>query len=824
MYKYFILFISYFFLTFHGQAQISEGGIPPSFSFHIKSNDIEFIQLQKPDMESIWHEDDSNEAKDKPYRVGVSVPFEQSIYTTGTWQTLPNGEKLWQLHIKIPDAQALGVYFSEFHLPYGAKLFIYNPDHSMLIGAFTYKNNNKYNDFATQLIGGDEIILELVTPAKIDQSLKLTISELAYNYRNFNYFQWKEDVVRSGSCQVNINCSPEGDNWQDEKKGVARMYMKNGSNYFLCSGSLINNAKQDCTPYFLSAAHCSEDENGKMVSAEDLRKWIFYFNYEASTCDGTSGSFSQSVKGCQFRAKAKNNPGSKSDMLLLELFDNPATEYDVYYNGWDRNNTESTSGVGIHHPAGDIKKISTYTKKLANYANTHWKVYWAATSNGHGTTEGGSSGSPLFNSKGEIVGTLTGGTSGCDGDEDKPDIYGKMWYHWDQNGTHDYEQLKPWLDPDNTDVTTMSGQYCNNFPPAANIWADKQDILPGTSVSFRDVSSGEPTSWYWTFGDGTTSTTQYPSHTYTKEGNYAVSLKVTNDNGNDTEIKYNYIHVQRGPCIFLHYDNFADSTYTPTLYYSVDTEGNRNGYMSGNNSYGDLAKADYFSTSSTYNYVDSVYIWFGYASDGGHNTDVEISVWQETGDTVGNKLGSSTIPLSTIVSDVNNSQLTAVDMPNISVSTSFFVGITLPNGSGDTVAIVTNKEDESNPNTAWEQSANGSWSAYEDTWGHKMTHAIFPIVCSDDIGFETIPNTNDVLGVYPNPNNGIFELNYHSETHHHFSITLMTEDGKTIYSQSFSNNATTFEKQFDFSSLSTGIYILKLQNKTGVLNYKVIIH
>ena len=63
------------------------------------------------------------------------------------------------------------------------------------------------------------------------------------------------------------------------------------------------------------------------------------------------------------------------------------------------------------------------------------------------------------------------------------------------------------------------------------------------TVSFTDQSIGNPTSWSWNFGDGNTSTAQNPSHTYTAEGDYTVSLTATNGTGSDTMTKLDYISV-----------------------------------------------------------------------------------------------------------------------------------------------------------------------------------------------------------------------------------------------------------------------------------------
>ena len=130
----------------------------------------------------------------------------------------------------------------------------------------------------------------------------------------------------------------------------------------------------------------------------------------------------------------------------------------------------SPVGVTIHHPAGDIKKISTYTTPVessqwSGTSGTHWQVYWSETETNWGVTEGGSSGAPLYDNTGKIIGALTGGQAACEPDgsgsgtgPDQPDYYGKFSYSWDQNGNDPSQQLKYWLDPINAGITSLPGK------------------------------------------------------------------------------------------------------------------------------------------------------------------------------------------------------------------------------------------------------------------------------------------------------------------------------------------------------------------------------
>jgi PKD repeat protein len=80
--------------------------------------------------------------------------------------------------------------------------------------------------------------------------------------------------------------------------------------------------------------------------------------------------------------------------------------------------------------------------------------------------------------------------------------------------------------------------------------ANRTLISPGMSVSFTDRSTGGPTAWAWTFGDGATSTSQSPSHTYAAAGTYDVALTATfaAPTGDITVTKVAYIRVQTGLC------------------------------------------------------------------------------------------------------------------------------------------------------------------------------------------------------------------------------------------------------------------------------------
>lgn len=152
------------------------------------------------------------------------------------------------------------------------------------------------------------------------------------------------------------------------------------------------------------------------------------------------------------------------------------------------------------------------------------------------------------------------------------------------------------------------------------------------------------------------------------------------------------------------------------------------GYVSGNNEYGDLAKANFFQNSHELS-ISGVLMDFAVATGSGE--DIEIAVWNSNGadNSPGTKMASEMIPLSDIVNDVMNNQTNYIPFTSpVSATSSFYVGVMLPQMPGDTLALWTNTDGDTNPTTAWELWDSNEWYDYAYSWGLNVSHAIFPIV------------------------------------------------------------------------------------------------
>ena len=488
-----LLALIWFSYPYKAECQLTLGGTPPSFSYNLPRDLSGKTQVSPPDLTITRQED---VIYPSPYRFGIVLPVDVSPDHSGNWTTLPDGIQIWRATVSSPGALALSAYFDRFHIPDGGKLFIYNSDKSQVIGAFSSMNNSRSGFFSTELIAGDEMTLEYVQPKGSDQVPQLHLNEITFAYRGVGFLD--KNVYSpgaAGNCEVNVNC-PEGIDWQDQKKGVTRIHVKRDGHTYWCSGSLVNNTKIDNVPYILTANHC-----GYNSSAQELQQWVFYFNYESPDCVATGYPDLESLVGATLKAHSGDQLTVGSDFYLVRMNENIPDSFHVFYNGWSRSEDfPSPSGVGIHHPGGDLKKISTYKNALesstwmGNPGLTHWQVVWAQTISGHGVTEGGSSGSPIFDNNGRIVGTLSGGESLCDSIHlNSPDYYGKFSWAWQSDGNDSTSRLKDWLDPGSTNLYILDGRYTDSVDP---IIPPQQAIYPNpfkdfVTISMKEVNNGE---------------------------------------------------------------------------------------------------------------------------------------------------------------------------------------------------------------------------------------------------------------------------------------------------------------------------------------------
>jgi PKD repeat protein len=489
-----------------------------------------FLMLPSPDLAKLQLED--SKTIGGAYRYGIQVPVDSlrldaANTAGGTWVTQKDGSLRWSRDIVSPGALTLDFHFSKLQLPIGASLFIRGEGkgNEREISADALSGNGQ---FWSPYVLGERATLEVRVPAAARDKLVLELASVTHGYRGL--FERAEGLEKSGSCNVDTIC-PTGDAWRDQIDSVGHYTFSQGNSSYVCTGTLIGNTALNTTPYFLTANHC-------VSTATVAGTIVVYWNYQSSTCrtPGSSASGSPLSKTIATHSQSGTTliaTNAASDFALLRLNASVPTAANPYFSGWDATGSTPSSAAGIHHPAGHEKRIAIEDQALQVSAygggtgTTHWRVVdWD-----QGTTEGGSSGSGLWDQNKRLVGQLHGGSAACG--NNLSDYYGRISQSWAGGGTN-ATRLSVHLAPSSS-ATTLNGYRpggTGNTPPTANY----SFTVSGLTASFSDSSTdsdGSIASRSWNFGDGTTSTATSPSKTYSAAGTYTVTLTVT-DNGGAT--------------------------------------------------------------------------------------------------------------------------------------------------------------------------------------------------------------------------------------------------------------------------------------------------
>jgi lysyl endopeptidase len=523
--------------------QVTDLGGPMSSNSKVTLHPVvNAVEMASFDLASVIAANAANAAeKIGPFMFGYEHAVSHDLNNSGEWETLNNGSRIWRLKVKSAGALSLNFIFTDFNLPQGGNVYIYTPDKSMVQGAYTYDNNNKSNSLGTELIKGEVAIIEYHEPADQIGVGRLQLGTVVHGYIDINNW-FPEKVNESGACNLDVIC-PDGLPYDLESRSVARILNGGG----LCTGTMIADVPQSGTPYFLTADHCGP---GSMGSA------VFRFNYNSTICGSQSATNSVAPSQNNFingsSLKANN---ATSDFGLLELNSIPPVSYNVTFAGWDNSGVIPTSAVGIHHPSGDVKKISfdddplTRTAYGGGAGTAEWRIEaWERNT----TTEGGSSGSGLWDENNRLVGQLHGGQANCSNSIN--DYYGALTISW--NGSSSANRLKDWLDPQNTGAITMDGYdpnqpqvavdagfqgavspeaiaYCSGYvDPVVTLKNFGANALISVTISYN-VDGGTVGTYNWTgnLNSGATENVTLPTIWFTGSGSHTFNSSTSNPNG-----------------------------------------------------------------------------------------------------------------------------------------------------------------------------------------------------------------------------------------------------------------------------------------------------
>lgn len=841
-------------------AQIQgNGGIPKSIKT-VTSSQLKTVQFPEPDIEALRAEDAVNDIeKTGPWRFGYNNDTWMNMENSGEWFDLANGGKVWMIRLNCQKALTVNLTFENLVIPEGNELYVYNEDKSFILGKFI--DNHVYEgQLGTELIPGNVAIVEYyVAPENVAKPVSLMIDKVTHGYRTAQEFTEKA-FGGSGNCNMNVNC-PDGAAWEDQKRGVVMLV--SGSNGF-CTGSMINNTANDGKPYVLSANHC--------YGSGGVASWVFRFNWESATCSnpGSSPTF-QSLSGAVLRSRR-----SPTDFLLVEITGGlqggtvPAS-YNTYFSGWDNSGTPPTTTVGIHHPSGDIKKISfdddpaTAVQAMGSAeANSSWQVVWDRNT----TTEGGSSGSPLFDQNHRIIGQLWGGSASCS-QLTGPDYYGRVSMSWEPSGSNSTNQLKHWLDPSNSGATVLdgydpnaptvsddagiqsvtepTGNYCETtITPSVVLKNYGTNNLTSANILYESTGVSQQTyNWTGTLAPGASTTVILPTMTV-NSGNSTFTVQTSQPNGvsdnntaNDLKVSSFTATANAFPLtVTINTDCYAYETYWRIIDAAstvVLSGGNQTVQLPGGTQNGNNNGAGVYSNATTYT-VESC------LAEGCYT----FEIYDDYGDGMSHP-STWTCSASNVGYNISDANSTLITMSTASFGNSashdFCLGSASPCSSPSPLTASATSTISSGSNGTAGVTAAGGVSPYTYSWTGPNSYAssnqnisglipgTYNVVVTDNCGATTSTSIlvdssvgiddvkNHSFVVYPNPNSGHFTIEFAQSLNEEYTISVMDLTGRVIYKTS----DTKLKKAVNLNEFAAGKYILNVMTATSSKNQSLMI-
>lgn len=345
-------------------------------------------------------------ARQQPLQFAVDAALEATL-ADGQW-SIEGNARHWRLRIRAEGATGTALHLASIQLPRGALLRWSRPDGAQ---AQTWPAHPDGAWWTPEVIG-DEGLLHLQMPLDAPGTVSLRLQRVFHRFPAIR-------ARAAGSCNVDTAC-PEGDAWTHESESSVRLTI---DNRFLCSGALIDNTARDDRALLISARHCG-------ITAETARSVNARFGFRRSGCGSGPVQEGVVVEGSRWIGESE-----AADTTLVELTALPERPFTPRFAGWNAEPASlgfPASGAGLHHPSGDVLKISLFDQPARpadavdigdgdqRFRTDAWSVVWR-----RGVTESGSSGSGLWNESRELVGVLSGGNSSCSTPEGR-DFYGRL--------------------------------------------------------------------------------------------------------------------------------------------------------------------------------------------------------------------------------------------------------------------------------------------------------------------------------------------------------------------------------------------------------------
>jgi len=351
-------------------------------------------------------------------RVGLVKPLEANISfaSLDSLTRTADGGAVWTGAVESPGAAALRLHFTNFNLPDNAGVYVYGLN-GEAFGPYTGLGYTKSGEFWSHTIIGPVAYVQVRNFGPVSekdlQSISFDIDGAGYLSEKFliPFFQEKSPELEGVSgamehCPDNEPCVQDascysGTAVNEAKNAAAYMEWVSGGWIWMCSGGLIADSDPETQiPYFLTANHCISKD--KAAAALEC-----YFQYATSSCGASCpdpGTFPRTI-GATIMDTSRDG-----DHTLLQLNENPPSG--SVFLGWTADPVATVDGTQlfrISHPSGMPQAYSKHAVETTLVECSGLPIgEFIYSEDLDGATEGGSSGSPVMNMNGQIVGQLYG--------------------------------------------------------------------------------------------------------------------------------------------------------------------------------------------------------------------------------------------------------------------------------------------------------------------------------------------------------------------------------------------------------------------------------
>lgn len=325
----------------------------------------------------------------------------------GAMAAAADGGYVYTSTVSSPGATALRVHFTNFRVPANASVYLYT-DNGQVFGPYTGRGPHGDGEFWSHTVMGDTAHVQLRHKGAVSAD---DLRGTGFKVAGVGHVRprWLGFCSGNASCVENANCNNPDPAVNDARDAVAHMQWVSRGYIYICTGGLVADTDSSSQiPYFLSANHCISRGN-------DARNLETFFQFQepcgtSGNCDDVIDTRNNHPQSLRVLGASIVSTGRATDHTLFEL--NEDAPLGSAFLGWNANDVAYANGIDlfrISHPGGAPQAYSEHTVDTSAGVCTSWprgdRIY---SRDVFGATEGGSSGSPVVNSAGEIVGQLSG--------------------------------------------------------------------------------------------------------------------------------------------------------------------------------------------------------------------------------------------------------------------------------------------------------------------------------------------------------------------------------------------------------------------------------